>query len=443
MTAAEHPLGADESFGRLLTGRSLRIALPSLFGLAIVLRIVLKLGFGRIADPQLWEFDDIARTLLETGLYTYRSNGVPDAYMPPGYPLLIALLYRLFGIGLAAHTVLALLLLCFEIALPLLVGWVGMLVWNRTVGVVAFVLALFWPYFLIMSGTFSDVQICATLLVAACGILFTPSLSPPRRTLLSGLALGMFANFRFDAPVYALPFLYHIVRSPVPGGRWWSARSARVAIFLLAFIVPLSPWLVRNYLVFHTAVVSTSGGFNLRRGHHEFASGTPRDPERAKTASPGDTVGTAVPGAEQVRAIVERSPADVLRADRVYRDLALRYIADHPAREIELGGRKLFYFLVADFTHPVARLAPVWLPSLVALLLGFSFWVKTGSRSLNGQMLWMIFGIQAGVAVVFFVLPRYRIVVDFIPLLFFAGWIGTVVLPWACARRGTSRVTMG
>src|SRR6185436_2993879 len=82
-----------------------------------------------------------------------------------------------------------------------------------------------------------------------------------------------------------------------------------------------------------------------------------------------------------------------------------------------------FYFFVADFTHPVQRLAPVWIPSFVALLVGLPYWLRRGRRDPRQNTLWLLFALNAALALVFFVLPRYRIAVEFVPLLFFAAWI--------------------
>ena len=92
-------------------------------------------------------------------------------------------------------------------------------------------------------------------------------------------------------------------------------------------------------------------------------------------------------------------------------------------KELQLIGAKLFYFLVTDFTHPYARSGLVWPFSLIALSIGFFYWVRTGLKKPEQQVLWMLFGIQLALCVAFLVLPRYRISVEWVPLMFFSAWL--------------------
>jgi hypothetical protein len=119
----------------------------------------------------------------------------------------------------------------------------------------------------------------------------------------------------------------------------------------------------------------------------------------------------------------ERTPErEIVKADW-HREQAIAWIKANPEKELQLIGIKIFYFLVADFTHPYARSMVVWPVSLVGLILGFFYWVRTGLREPKQQVLWMFFAIQLALCVAFIVLPRYRIAVEAVPLLFFAAWL--------------------
>ena len=400
---------------------------------AIALRIVLRLRFNDLHSPELWEFSEIARNLIESRTYTYRSNGVPSAFMPPAYPLLIALFYKVFGVGWLAHAVLSMTLLLFEIAIPFLTGYLAFLIWGRTAGTISFLLSLFWPQFLLMSGRLSSIQISTALLIGAC--VFAVDQDRPLRTraVLSGVTLGAYGLFRFEALAFLVPFGFLLLRVE----RWGSSGSpaghirraiTTLLLFAVAFFATLSPWLVRNYVVFDRVVLSTSGGYNLRRGHHPAATGTAREANSAHgSITETSSGGTPVPGAAEMARVVEQSPEDVLAVDRFFRDEALQFALQNPMMEVRLAAKKFFYFLVADFTHPVSRLVPVWAASFLAFVCGLVSWVKRGSRDPRQQFLWLAFATQACVAVVFFVLPRYRMGVDFVPVVFFAAALGEIL----------------
>ena len=417
--------------------RSFRIAACAASALAAAARIGLRIHFTDFRARELWEFGEIARNLVQTGTFTYRSNGVPSAFMPPAYPLYIAFLYQIFGVGQVAHVVLAGTLLFFELALPILVGYLAAGIWGRTTGFVAFLLALFWPQFLVMSGRLTNVPIYTSLLLLACVLVLSNSIPLRRRALFGGFLLGAFGLFRFEACAFLVPFGFVLLRhngaaSSQRRGIGWRHRLGILSVFLGAFVTPLLPWIARNYAVFGQVVLSTSGGYNLRRGHHARATGTAREHYAAENTLTESTVGgTPVPGAEAMARVVERTPGDVLRVDRFFRDEALRFIAANPAKEASLVVRKLFFFLVADFTHPVSRVFPIWGASLAALVVGLVCWLRNGIRDPRQQFLWLVFATQACLAVVFFVVPRYRMGVEFVPLVFFAAALAPLVRHWS------------
>jgi hypothetical protein len=118
-----------------------------------------------------------------------------------------------------------------------------------------------------------------------------------------------------------------------------------------------------------------------------------------------------------------------------HREQAIEWIKANPEKELRLIGIKLYYFLVTDFTHPAARSLLVWPISLAALILGFYYWLRTGLRDPRQQVLWMLFGIQLVLCIAFIVLPRYRVAVESVPLLFFAAWLANTRLgEWLFTR---------
>ncbi len=389
--------------------------------IAVALRALITIKYANLSNPTLWEFGIIAKNLIETGTYSYRVGGVTSAIMPPGYPLIIAFFYKVFGVGIAAHAALAFLLLCFEIGICILIWRVASQIWNRNVGAVAFLISLFWPHFLLMSGRLHPVPIYTALLIFACGVLFSNKLSVIAKACLCGVILGLYANFRFDAIPLMLPFVYYLVRIGIPGKNTRLVRSFAVSVLVICFLIPLTPWLARNHAVFGEFLLSTSGGYNLHRGHHEKATGAGRDAWPAGKLDPDAPTG--VPQGKILESLNYDSPEDELIADRWHGSEAYSYIAGHPKREVRLALTKLYYFLVADFTHPVERLWLIWVPSLLALVIGFGFWIRCGAKDIRQQVLWLLFVIQMGISVIFYVLPRYRMVVDFIPLVFFSACI--------------------
>jgi len=434
----------SQSHSRTLCGQSRgfhsgalpRVGLASLILAAVLLRVFLTIRYANLSDPILWEFGQIAKNLVATGTYSFSSPGVASASMPPAYPLLISAFYKTLEIGLAAHVALATMLLAFEAAIPLLVGWVAAQIWSREVGLVACVLSLFWPYLLIMSGRLHSVPIYTALLILACAILFSERLTGYAKPCLCGLVLGAYANFRYEAILFLLPFTYYMVYPRVYVNKPRYFRIGAVVMLLMGFAVFLTPWVARNYRVFGRFVLSTSVGQNLLMGHNEKATGAARSPWPTAQESRSEMIGIPSRSIEELPHY--NSASEELLADKMHFNEAISFMAHHPERELELAFRKVLFFLVVDFTHPVAGLWPVWAPSLLALLVGFLFFVRTGLGDIRQRVLWLLFAIQLAVAVVFFVVPRYRMVVDFIPLAFFSAWATNSLLP-RMFQRGFSK----
>ena len=411
-------------------------------GLGLLARLLLALFFIDLESPTLWEFGRIAENLAATGVYAYYNPHVPTAYIPPGYPVAIAHLYGSFGTGVLAHGVLLAWMLASALIIPLLCGLVARELWGARAGGLALILALFWPRFLLMSGRLHDVPFTTMLMLLACWLSVARSPAIVWRSIGLAVVVGLLANFRFETPLFLLPWLWalHHTRDSIgdadAGGRSRKRPLLRtglapVGIVVLGYTMGVAPWVHRNLDAFGTPLLGTSGGFNLLRGHHALASGTGRDPWPAAKLDPNRP--TPIPSSPYLESLNYDNPQDEVLADRWYRELALRHMKEHPAREAKLLARKLFYFLVVDTTHPADRLIPMWLPSLAALALGLRHWLRRGRRDRRQTLLWMVFGVQLLLVLATFMLPRYRMCVEFVPLVFAAGALNAL---WARWERG-------
>jgi len=386
----------------------------------VFVRIWARLAFAELSDPVLWEFSMIAQNLLDTGVYSASRPGIASAFMPPFYPLLIAGIYKLFGSGYAGHFVLSMFLWAIEFAIPFVMGWLGCRIWNFRVGQMAFLLSMVWPMLLLTSGRLLNVPLYTLLPLLSVAVMLS-DMGLWKRIVLIGLIMGLLWNNRFETPLFMLPFAYYFfffdkdrVTGKLPS---LSVRFFAVSALALVVIACISPWVIRNAGVYGKPLLSTEGGYHFRRGHHESATGSGRD---LWPANQGTYVERPPRGAIGDK---ERTPERETLKAAWHMEEAIKWIKANPQRELELVGNKLLYFLVTDFTHPYARSWLVWPASLVALIFGFFYWVRTGFWKPEQQVLWMLFSIQLLLCIAFIVLPRYRIAVEGVPLLFFAAWL--------------------
>jgi 4-amino-4-deoxy-L-arabinose transferase-like glycosyltransferase len=193
----------------------------------------------------------------------------PTAQQPPLYPLLLAGIFKLFGVGTVASAWTAVLVNVLAGAVTaVLLYYVGRLHFGETVGILAaWLWVLPWMY---QTNAFSVSLTPAYL--AALGLtalfLWVPKrLEGKRRWLVLGIHSGLL--------VLLQPSLLTVVW--VYGG--WLAvskgSSPRVLIALAGFLLTLAPWTVRNYVTFERFIpLRDNLGLELWLGNRPGMQGT-------------------------------------------------------------------------------------------------------------------------------------------------------------------------
>jgi len=110
---------------------------------------------------------------------------------------------------------------------------------------------------------------------------------------------------------------------------------------------------------------------------------------------------------------VQAGPQYEIRLHQVYLRESLQFIRTHPWEESLLLGKKFFYYWTFDMHHPKARHPEYWIPTMG--LMGL-FWVGV---VLQRRKLWTKYYLFAAyilfsmtLALIFHVLPRYRMFVE-------------------------------
>jgi 4-amino-4-deoxy-L-arabinose transferase-like glycosyltransferase len=204
-----------------------------IFALALALRVAWiayanpSPNDGRFGDEV---FYDHAGQALAAGEGFTGFADQQTANWPPGYPAMLAGIYKVFGhhvIGAKALNAVAGAATC------LLVYAVGRKVFNRRVGLIAALLLVFFPgqiYFstLVMTESVFPAIVMFVLLVALMWIVERERLSPARLFVL-GVLCGLAALTRSEAVVLLIVALV-VLKLVIPSWR----RFARQGSFLVA-----------------------------------------------------------------------------------------------------------------------------------------------------------------------------------------------------------------
>lgn len=302
---------------------------------AFVIRVVYTLMTRSYYFVGLWDLFEpanLARSLAIGHGYSdpYVVATGPSALIPPMYPWITSLAFRVFGVF--SHGA-GFVMVVFNSVFSALTCWtiyrICNRVFNQTVAVWSGWLWAISPFAVYYSIGWIWETSMSTFLLSWL-LLLTLQMEGDDRLLswLGYAVLWGFVGLTNTAELAWLPFsgcwlLYHLYRR---GQRF----LLPVILSAVAFWITLTPWLVRNYLVFGQVVfIRDNFGNELRAGNNPLAEGlkvvkfdSGRDPYLLNLYK------------EMGEAAINAQQADVAKA----------WIANHPARFLQLCGRRFCYF---------------------------------------------------------------------------------------------------
>jgi 4-amino-4-deoxy-L-arabinose transferase-like glycosyltransferase len=257
-------------------------------------------------------------------------NMAPTAYWSVGYPAALAGVYAVTDSSVPAAKLFNALL---GAATCMVIYFVGREVFDRRVGLTAAgILALFpsqvfLPTLLMTETPWTFLSALLLALTLILTLRKKPSWLP---VAMLGLAFGVASLVRGE--MLAFPLVLVAVWAIAYRSGWPAVRYG--AVVVIAMLVALSPWTVRNWRELgYPVLVSTGSADNLLAGHWSGADG----------------LGSFVPGIQ-----VNDKYRDMAAPERevaVYKEevrRALSFIAHNPAKEIELVPKKLRHFYLRD-----------------------------------------------------------------------------------------------
>lgn len=245
--------------------------------IALVLRLALipfnSFLFEDLMDANhihAWEQGNVARALLAGhGFGSPFVSNQPSAIMPPVYPLIVAGFFRLFGI----HTALSIFAIhAFDCLINSLACIPIFLIARRSFGARAASWAawtwVFFPYGIYFSAAWA--WSTHLLLLCLCWMLYMAQdmEHSPRLALWAGFgALAGFAALTEPSVLVVVPFLLLLAAWRLAhSGKRWLLPGLAASLTLAAVI---SPWLIREDLVFHRFIPMRDGmGLEMWMGNN-------------------------------------------------------------------------------------------------------------------------------------------------------------------------------
>ncbi len=312
------------------------IALGPILACAALVRIAWILRFH--PTPTDGRFDDtawyrVAAHYFAAGDgYVNPFTGTPTAAWPPGYPVFLGTIFKLFGEGDWTTYGLNVALAVLTVAV---VYGIGLAVFDRRTAIIGAAGMALWPgqvYF--ASLTLSEPLFTLLFTTAVLLIVLAPKASGGRGPLLMsfGIVTGFAALTRGQA-LLLLPVAFLAWRLDA---RRWRPAIAWVMLAALATGVVMAPWIARNQRELGSPVIiATNLGPNVWIGNHAGATGRmriaepePPLPERGEMTQPEFEVA----------------------ADRLALRKGLGYAFTHPVDELRLAGAKVRAMYESDAT---------------------------------------------------------------------------------------------
>jgi len=248
-----------------------------IFGAALATRLAsAALIFSKYFGPQLLfvqnEPSNIAAALASgLGFSSPYANVpiAPTAQQPPLYPLLLAGIFRVFGIRTveAAWAAVVINILAGAVTAVLLY-YVGKLHFGETVGILAaWLWVLPWMYRAIAFSVSLSNAYLAALGLTALFLLVARVLEADRGWFVLGIYCGVL--------VLLQPALLTIVLVYGGGLALSKARSPRMWIAVAGLLLAMTPWTVRNYVTFGRFIpLRDNFGLELWLGNRPGMQGT-------------------------------------------------------------------------------------------------------------------------------------------------------------------------
>jgi 4-amino-4-deoxy-L-arabinose transferase-like glycosyltransferase len=293
-----------------------------LLAIAFILRLTWVMKVHTMPVYDFYKYHLGALSMAEG--HGYQLFGKPTAFEPIGYPMFLAILYKLIAPRIIVPKLFNIIM---SLGMIILIYLIAKKLWNKEVGIFSALLLALSPRNIVYNSVLST-EIFFTFLLLSIFYLY---LYHPKKTwalVLSGVIVGILTLTKpfmllFPAVLFCLYWLE---------SQGFIKAIKKTAIVALFMVLTIAPWTIRNYVVFGEFIpISTNGGITLYLNNNPYANGHWQDPFKFPNSP-------LKPYQDEKTGFW-----DELAVDKVGKKLAKEWIISHPADFFKLGFKKVYY----------------------------------------------------------------------------------------------------
>lgn len=381
--------------------------------ISFILRLLLLDSYGDHSFENEWGI--LFNNLKNSGVLAYRSfedNLIPSVYMPPLY------VYFIFIVDLIKPEVFNLInsILVTQILLSSISVYyfykINLILFNKKLSIISSYIFILFPL-----NVYSSIQISSISLQIFLSILFLYLILrvikdkvDTQKIVLLGIISGMTILLRGEFIlifIFTLIFIFYFKK----------IKFLNLVILLLITSLTISPYLLRNYMQFEKITLTKSFGYNLWKGNNFDAT-----VEGSETATAFDR--------DNIDKKIDNLKKDKLydfHYDEIFFKLSVQAIKQDPVLFITRYVKKFltFTFFNLNSNYPnyynILNILPLIFLSLFFLLsVIFTFKEK---KTINKKYLYFNLFLTISIFSVFFILPRYKLIILPIQLIIINFWL--------------------
>lgn len=194
-----------------------------------------------------------AWTLANTGNYTFHKPPSPTVFMMPGLPYTLAFLMKIFG-EFGGITALRIVQAILQVLSLLLIFFTARNIFNSKIAIASVIMDVaciseIWVPNLVLTETFFKFFVLCLVYFS----LYALEENKTKYYILGGLALGFAVLFRPTIALYPILILIMWIIKKVK----FKEALKYTVIVIAVFSVVMSPWWIRNYIIFHRFIPFT------------------------------------------------------------------------------------------------------------------------------------------------------------------------------------------